>query len=42
MQGYWTRYSYRGKMPDGTWAEFATPTEYHEAYAAMLEGFPPS
>jgi len=37
MQGYWTRYSYRGKMPNGIWMEFATPSEYREAYAAMLE-----
>ena len=32
MQGYWTRYAYRGKMPDGTWREFANESEYAEAY----------
>jgi hypothetical protein len=30
--GYWTGYSYRGRMPDGRWEYFVSPTEYHEAY----------
>lgn len=30
--GYWTDYSYRGRMPDGKWQMFATPEEYFEAY----------
>ena len=37
MRGYWTRYGYYGLMPDGTWVEFATETEYIEAYLQCLE-----
>lgn len=30
--GYWTEYSYRGRMPDGKWAWFVSDQEYREAY----------
>lgn len=36
--GYWTDYSYRGRMPDGSWKYFSSPKEYMEAYdEAVLE-----
>lgn len=29
--GYWTGYSYRGRMADGSWRDFASEQEYLEA-----------
>lgn len=32
MTGYWERYSYVGRMPDGKWRRFVSEDEYVEAY----------
>ena len=36
MKGYYTSFSYRGWMPCwNRWADFASETEYEEAYNAL-------
>lgn len=37
MQGYWTGYSYCGRMPDGGWRYFVNRKEYEEAYNEFFE-----
>lgn len=35
MAGYWSEYSYVGRMPDGKWRRFVNRKEYEEAYNAF-------
>lgn len=37
MAGYWSEYSYVGKMPDGKWRRFVNRHEYEEAYNAYFD-----
>lgn len=30
--GYWTEYSYCGRMPNGEWKYFCSPEDYKEAF----------
>lgn len=32
MYGYYTRFYYKGRLPDGTWMKFASESEYAEYY----------